>query len=432
MFAEKIELIQNTTIKAQFKEINKCIENESYRAAIVLLWSTVVLDLIIKVQELKDVYSVPAAGTVIDELEKEWADKPTSAEWENKILIDCRDRIQNISQVQCETLSHLHKIRHLCAHPVKDATWDLYKPKRNEILYFFEYAIDMAIVPAYLNKKNFGDFLEDISKNYPVYENEFAKYVEDKYFKFLDQNSRKYYLKNLWKICFKLNDVECQKNRKINICALESLMKLVGEEFVKIEILNNNKVFSDIELTDPEIISSYIQLSVKMPYNYRLLEEITQIGIKNIVSKSSYYATLCFFIQPSFEKHLELLEQRPLWDEDDAKIIDIKALSELIKRNDLSSIEKIRIVSIAIRCYIKAYSYDYADDVFKLLIVPNLPCFTDDQIICLVDGIENNHETYERKGSRSDHPKILEEVKKRNFDQSVLEKMEYVLSLKLY
>ena len=102
----------------------------------------------------------------IDELEKEWADKPTSAEWENKILIDCRDRIQNISQVQCETLSHLHKIRHLCAHPVKDATWDLYKPKRNEILYFFEYAIDMAIVPAYLNKKNFGDFLEDISKNY--------------------------------------------------------------------------------------------------------------------------------------------------------------------------------------------------------------------------------------------------------------------------
>ena len=85
-------------------------------------------------------------------------------------------------------------------------------------------------------------------------------------------------------------------------------MKLVGEEFVKMEILSNNKAFSDIELTDSDIMSSYIRLSMKLPYNYRFLEEITQIGIKNIVNKSSYYATLCFFIQPSFEKHLELLE----------------------------------------------------------------------------------------------------------------------------
>ena len=112
MFAEKIELIQNTTIKSHYREINKCIENESYRAAVVLLWSTVVLDLITKIQELSDIYGNDTATKILKELKDFWDSNPKSPEWENTILKDSQERLNIISLSQFNVLSNLHTTRH--------------------------------------------------------------------------------------------------------------------------------------------------------------------------------------------------------------------------------------------------------------------------------------------------------------------------------
>ena len=429
MFSEKIELIQNTTIKSHYREINKCIENESYRAAVVLLWSTVVLDLITKIQELSDIYGNDTATKILKELKDFWDSNPKSPEWENTILKDSQERLNIISLSQFNVLSNLHTTRHLCAHPVKDSVWDLYMPSKNEVLYFYENALNLAIIPAYLSQKSFEGFLDDVAKNYAVYGDSFSEFLETKYYRVIDERTQKYYFKNLWKFCFKLDNEECRKYREINAKALYTLMKMKGRDFVEIEILSNKKSFSDIDLINENIVSVFIWLMMKTSYAFSYLEETTQKGLKNIIAKTSRYSTLCFFVWPSFEEHIDFLEQCPISDEDESKELNVDSLSELLKRTDLQSRSKNRLLSLAIKCYIKAYGYDYADKVFNLLIEPNLSIFSDDQIKNLINGIEINSQTYERRGSRIDHPKILDEVKKRNFSQADKDGMENVLKL---
>ncbi len=429
MFSEKIELIQNTTIKAQFKEINKCIENESYRAAIVLLWNVCILDLVTKVQELSDIYNVSSATKEIKKLEAEWQNKPTSAEWEKEILIACRDQIKNISQAQYEVLSHLHKKRHLCAHPVKDSVWDLYKPTATEVLYFYENTLDLAVVPAYLSQKNFGDFLNDISQNSSIYEteNDFANFLNQKYFRLLDTRSQKYYFKNLWKFCFKKTDQGSNTNRVVNTKALMSLMKKMGEDVSKDIIIEDTRSFSDITLVNDNIVKNYIELSINFPYNFHLLEDATRTGIKNCIEKNSYYTTLCFFIQTSFSNHLEKLEKMPLYDKDENKKIDVSALAKIMTINGLTSAEKERLLSIFIKCYIKSYSYDFSDLVFQNLIKPHLQIFSDKQIEELLHGIDNNQETYSRRNAPQDHKLILTEIQRRKMPQNKLDLINQIL-----
>lgn len=428
MFAEKIELIQNITIKAQFKEINKCIENESYRAAVVLLWSAVVLDLITKVQELSDVYGNSTATNVLEELKDEWEKNPKSPEWEKSILKDSQERLNIISLAQYNILSNLHTTRHLCAHPVKDSVWDLYTPSKNEVLYFYEYALDLAIIPAYLSQKSFEGFLDDVAKNYAVYGDSFSEFLETKYYRIIDERTQKYYFKNLWKFCFKLDNDDCRKNREINVKALYTLMKMKGRDFVEMEILSNKKSFSDIELTNENIVTLFIWLMMKVPYAFNFLEETTRKGVKNIVAKTSKYSTLCFFVQPSFEDHVELLDQRPISDEDESKELNVDSLSELIGLDGIRTSVKNKLLSLAIKCYVKSYEYNYADKVFNLLIYPNLGVFSDFHLKELVDGMSENCQTYERRNAPYDHRKILDELQKRNFGQQQIEKMKEILS----
>ena len=430
MLSEKIDLIQNNTIRNQFYEIKKCIDNGSYRAAVVLLWSVSVLDLVCKIQELKDVYSNDAAKDVLSELEVEWDKNPTSAEWENKVLQDCRDRVKNISHAQYETLYHLHKKRHLCAHPVKDATWDLYQPTKQETLYFFENTLELAAIPAYLSQKDFGEFLEDISLNSRIYETDrdFSDFLDQKYYRLLDEKAQKYYLKNLWKCCFRLNDEECSKNRSINVNALIMLFNKVGENFAQKTIVESVKDYSNITLTNEMIVSEYIRLTMKFPYNFNLLEQTTQIGIKNCIGKSSYYSSLCYFIQSSFSAHLDILEQKKVWDDDETKRINIDALSELLNLDDLNSVERERLLSIAVSCYANSYGYDYSDKIFSRLLSPNLTSFTNSQIEDLLTGIEHNHETYGRKKAPHDHGLMAKEIQRRRMSAEIQNRMESVLA----
>lgn len=434
MIYERVELIQNSVIRSHFVEIKKCIDNGSYRAAVVLLWSVAVLDLVNKVQELKDVYSNVAANSVLNEIEQEWNDNPTSSSWENKILKDCKERVKNISLAQYEVLNHLHQIRHLCAHPIKDSNWDLYIPTKKEVMYFFECALDLAIVPAYLSHKDFGEFLDDIACNSAIYESEsdFSEFLNQKYYRLLDDKSQKYYLKNLWKFCFKKLDDNCQNNRSTNLKALIVLMKKMGEDSTKKAIVENVSDFSDISLTNENIFEKYIELSLEFPYNFSLLERATQIGIKNCISKTAYYSTIAFFIQSSFSEHLDELVKKPVWDIYEEKRIDVEALSRLLALDGLTSSEKSRLLSIAINCYVKSEGFDYSDKVFELLIGPNIDLFSDNQLENLIDGIDSNHETYERKRAPYDHGKILEEIKKRNISKDRIEKMNEILGYKHY
>ncbi len=81
------ELISQTNTKLYFSEIISSYYNGNYRAAVTLLYSVVICDLVLKLQELKDRFNDSRAQGILSKIEQLQDANPTSPEWE-KVIVD--------------------------------------------------------------------------------------------------------------------------------------------------------------------------------------------------------------------------------------------------------------------------------------------------------------------------------------------------------
>lgn len=65
------ENIYFSQIRNYFKEIISSYDNENYRSAMVMLYSTIICDLLLKLKELSDVYNDSTAESLLNEINKE-------------------------------------------------------------------------------------------------------------------------------------------------------------------------------------------------------------------------------------------------------------------------------------------------------------------------------------------------------------------------
>jgi len=83
---DAIEQIKYPYTKELFKEVHSSYAMGNYRSAVVMLWSVVVTDLVLKLKELESVYSDETATRILDDIKKEQDKDPTSSKWEMKIV----------------------------------------------------------------------------------------------------------------------------------------------------------------------------------------------------------------------------------------------------------------------------------------------------------------------------------------------------------
>lgn len=226
---EQMERVVSPKTKEYLKEVVSCYRNGNYRASVVVLYTTVVFDLIQKIIVLKDIYNDKNAEKIYTEVEKVQKKNVNSPEWETKLIEKICDEMNIISSVEKEELLHLKKERNYAAHPIisgdnelslkkirKETAADLIR-KAFEIVFLRD-----AILAKNINKEIVLDF-KDYYKRVGEYGLE--KYLKIKYFDRMTQERKDALYKYLHKEVFINDDEDSNENRYLYFMAISALYR---------------------------------------------------------------------------------------------------------------------------------------------------------------------------------------------------------------
>ena len=212
--------------KEYFSEVLSCYSAGNHRSAVVMLWSVVVCDLLFKLQHLVDLYGDDKAKAILAEIGKLQQANERSSEWESKMVESVAEQTQLLDIAERENLLHLQRQRHLAAHPVVNANFQLHRPNRDTARALIRNALDGLLTKApILSKQIVGDLVEDLEQASGILidDKKLKAYLESKYFSRFNPEVEKAVFKALWKFVFRLTDEQCEKNRTINYSALTLL-----------------------------------------------------------------------------------------------------------------------------------------------------------------------------------------------------------------
>ena len=226
--SELKEQIYFPRTKEYFEEVERSFYNENYRSAIVMLYSVVIADLLFKLEELKDYYLDSIAEGILEDINRMRENNPKTSEWENKLIENIKDKTNIIEPYVLTNIEDLKNVRNFSAHPSLNQNNELIRPSREKTLGLIkEMLIGIFIRPPLFIKKITNNLLEDISSKKEDFledSEKFKKYIEKKYFERIPENMIISIFKDFWKLTFKLDNEDCNDNRKIN---LELLMLIL-------------------------------------------------------------------------------------------------------------------------------------------------------------------------------------------------------------
>lgn len=221
---EQIEKVINPRTKECLTEVVSSYRNGNYRACIVVLYTTVIFDLIQKLITLKNVYNDDKAATIYSKIKNNQKNNRNNSQWETELIRKMCEEMNIMSNVEKEELEHLKKERNYAAHPVisgddelalktirKETAADLIR-KAFEIVFLRD-----SILAKNINEDIVGDLNEYYSR---VKEEGLKEYLHYKYFSRMNRARKDALYKYLWKKVFILNDMDSDKNRYSNLKGL--------------------------------------------------------------------------------------------------------------------------------------------------------------------------------------------------------------------
>ena len=360
---EQMERVVSPKTKEYLKEVVSCYRNGNYRASVVVLYTTVVFDLIQKIIVLKDIYNDKNAEKIYTEVEKVQKKNVNSPEWETKLIEKICDEMNIISSVEKEELLHLKKERNYAAHPIisgdnelslkkirKETAADLIR-KAFEIVFLRD-----AILAKNINKEIVLDF-KDYYKRVGEYGLE--KYLKIKYFDRMTQERKDALYKYLHKEVFINDDEDSNENRYLYFMAISALYREYPINYNRLikknedYFLNNirgetfidwlrNKKYSKIEenvLVDFKYksrIMNFIRFIEQNPeiyaclnkYSKQILESsikkmyINNLNREDCLDRAQHVLELtAIFLSDNIEEHLKSMSNEDELLEEDLKLI---------------------------------------------------------------------------------------------------------------
>ncbi len=411
------EQIKNQKSKEYFDEVLRSYYSENYRSATVMLYSIVVCDLIFKLQELKDQFNDINAKDILTEIEDLQKSNPTSSHWENRLIELIKEQTNILEHSDYQNILHLQKHRHLCAHPVMLQDYKLYSPNRATVrAHIINILEGLLVKPALLSKKIFNEFLANLAdiKDILITEKDIEKHLKSKYFENLSVSIEKEIFRSLWKIVFKIDNVQCDENREINFKALTIILNRNYEKLLEF-IKNENLYFSNnLNLDYFDLILRFINNN---PNVLESLNDSAKTLIERKINQDSNHIFLAWFLNNSILEHLNFLKEKD--DHDFNSEITTKTIVLLwntIKKQGLISESK----EFLILMYGRSKSFDQADVRFDNLIQPVLKSFSILELTELIKNVQNNNQVNGRRYAKWSNRLIKEEVVKLdpNFDFS--------------
>ncbi len=224
---EQIENIINKNTKEYIKEVVSSYNNRNYRAAVVVLYTIVIYDLLEKMVTLKEIYNDKGATEILNKVKACQSDNPKNPEWEGKLIEDIYNETKLITAVEKEELIHIKNERNYAAHPIINIDVDneylqlksiTKETARDLIRKAFEIVFLRDTI---LAKKIVKDVVDDLNNYYDRVGNDgLETFLNKRYFRLMTQERKNDLFKSLWKFVFILEDADCNKNRESNYYGL--------------------------------------------------------------------------------------------------------------------------------------------------------------------------------------------------------------------
>ncbi|WP_220387583.1 hypothetical protein, partial [Legionella sainthelensi] len=373
--------VRNIYVKKYFVEAINAYRAGSYRAAIILTWITVCIDIIEKIKELA-IDNDPQAiiyKTDLEKIDDKQIDRMMS--FEKQILCYACDKLEIITAIEKKHLERLYQDRNICAHPTFINEGEQFDPLPELAKsYLVQSATYLLVHRPTVGKAVLAKILELIEgQSFP--ENEEKAYIvlsSENYLK----NARASLIRNLI-ICiikrYFINDGAINKNflNKLS-CALNALSRI--NEQVYSETLKQTlcKVCSKEDSSLKRIflliakistISDFIEESI----NIRLHELIRTMEKNELLEFQVYKAA------PHIKGCLAIVREK------------ISSFSILDKIEFLQDADSEVLKEDVINLFLTSSTFDLAKEIGEKLILPYSHYFNSDDLSKTINGIINNN-----------------------------------------
>jgi hypothetical protein len=402
------EKIYSPKTKEYFDEVIKSYYNESYRSAIVMLYSIVIADLIYKIKELKELYSDQNAIDIINEIEKLQDRNPTSSDWETKLIELIKKKTNLLEPSDYLHITTLQKHRHLCAHPILTQNSELYRPNKETTRGHIRNMLEGLLTKSpLLSRKIFDDLLNNLSSiKTVIYDNaQLEKHLKAKYFDKINDKIITHIFRSLWKIVFKIKNKECNENREINLKA--SIIILRNNYSILMNQISKEKdYYSDITI---ELLPGFIILLNQFPGIFEKLNDSAKILTTNTIEKDADLDTYAIFLSKNIKKHIEKILNISWDDGYENNYITTQSILEVF-HFAINEEERDLAFDFLIKMFGKSNQFDMADSRFDNLIKPYITDFTKKELKQIVYEINENSQIFDRRRARNTNSLIKERI----------------------
>ena len=432
--AEELEKVKDKETQKLLEEVISCYSNGNYRATIVTLDTTMMYDLLKKINVLSDYYDIPKAKALLAEISTKKKNAPKSPQWEDALLQGIK-KINLVSNEEYDELQNLKTNRNYAAHPIvslkSDNTIDYYEMKsisRETAADMIRKAFEIVFLRDPVIAINITEKIENDIKNF--YDTNGTVGLEDylctKYIRKMTTKPKEMLFNFLWKMSFAKDDFEY---RQAYVTSLYTLCKSDVNYFSDY-LKNNENLFGLIKtenIKEYKIDDKVYEAVISFKKNSRLvnliyfLERLPQF----MATLDDYIKSILYDESRNVLRNIFLDSDRDIYSEElinlkEAEIEQIKLFAEhLYGVEDIKShFSEISRISACVygqsifdknmieRMYIQADYFGYRKELTEELInnIANAGSFTE------ADDLLENISTLKRYFDVNDCTLLLDKI----------------------
>lgn len=402
LYLVNAENIYFPQIKEYFREIISSYDNGNCRSAMVMLYSTIVCDLLLKLKELSDVYSDTKAEAILENVNKARAQANNSA-WEWDLIKKIRSQTELLSDESYAMLEHIYSLRNFSAHPALNEDYELISPTPEMTVAYIKKALEDILTKPSVFAQNIVDRMSnDIAAKKEIYAGDFEAFkifLNKVYFERMSEKMINQVFKAFWKFVFiKAEGEVFDENRLINRRTLEAILEEYCDTVCK--FIGAHKNYFSAASNDKCLMHLCILLSY-YPQVYSQLEQPTQYQIQNF--DAGDYDILKWFIVGDMEQHVATY--RSTTDAIPIKLLD--AVKQICEKQGVPHLFR----KLLIKHYARSGSFNSTKIRFDKCVVYYLPLFSAADFIELIEAINNNRQIYGYGWQKERNDIILEHAR---------------------
>ena len=406
-------------IRGYFREIVSSYDNGNYRSAMVMLYSTIVCDLLLKLKELNEVYSDKKAEDILSDIEKKRKDA-MSSEWEWALIKKVRERTELLTDESYVMVEHIYDLRNFSAHPALNEDYELISPSQEMTVAYIKQALHSIFSKPPVFAQNIVDRLSnEIAEKKDIYKNDFAAFkifLQKAYFSRMSDKMVTQVFRAFWKFAFIKNEGdEFINNRCINRKTLEVMLEDHYE--LLCNYVNDNQIYFALTQDDSCCTEMCILLAY-FPRIYPLLDATTQHQL--VAFKKDYIGCIKWFVEGNLEQHIMTYRCQ----KDTIPSYVLNTLQKICKDQGQPNL----FISFLLKYYSESDSYNSTRSRFDSTISKYLDQFNAANFLKLIDIINSNNQIYGYGWQQERNDKILEyaiNVLPHDTDLSVYEHFKY-------